>query len=76
MTTTFMASILGIFLVILIKPGDKESNISNPLKNHKNYISTQDTLLDLVRLNHFYFKTFKNKNNLKNIFSEIFFQKI
>ena len=52
-STTFLAVILGIVLVILIKPGERlkmhtiSENAIDPLSNRK--ISSMDTMLDLVR---------------------------
>ena len=52
-STTFLAVILGIVLVILIKPGERlkihtfSENLADPLNDRK--ISSIDTMLDLVR---------------------------
>jgi len=48
-TTTIIAIILGIILVLIIKPGDK-NNVHETTKGPKRRIvTTEDTILDLIR---------------------------
>ena len=48
--TTVLAVILGIILVVSIQPGDNVSGDHDPeLDQHKKNVTTEDTLMDLVR---------------------------
>jgi Na+/H+-dicarboxylate symporter len=49
MVTTLMAVVLGIVLVTTIRPGGDGIQGSTETKQSTRYVTTQDTLLDLVR---------------------------
>lgn len=49
LTTTFLAVVLGIILVTLIRPGDNSTGGSKMAPGNLRNITTDDTLLDLVR---------------------------
>ena len=49
--TTLLAVILGVILVVTIKPGDSVSGTHpvDPVEHEKKNVTTEDTLMDLVR---------------------------
>jgi hypothetical protein len=49
LATTIIAIILGIILVLLIKPGSRGSDKEKMDEGAKNPITTEDTILDLIR---------------------------
>jgi len=52
MSTTFIAVVLGISLVLTIKPGSMTDNdVHNDLGSKNQQVSTLDTFLDLIRRN-------------------------
>ena len=50
-STTLLAVILGVILVVTIKPGDSVSGSHpvDPVEHEKKNVTTEDTLMDLVR---------------------------
>ena len=50
-TTTLLAVILSVILVVSIKPGDSVSGTHpvDPVEHEKKNVTTEDTLMDLVR---------------------------
>jgi solute carrier family 1 (glial high affinity glutamate transporter), member 2 len=49
LTTTLVAAVLGIFLVIAIKPGDKDTRRSLTASTIQSTVTTQDAIMDLIR---------------------------